>query len=330
LARTREHRRPDWTVWLALIGVSALLLPANPVLSHIRRLPEVARYAAGRRVSISELAELWPQFLSLSITYLGLLALVCLLGGRAIAIGDSPSPAGGRGRGRIADWALIAGLVALPALGWVLANMATGLLLPRYVLAAVIGFSLGVPLLCHIALGHRPRAALLLAGWVAIAAAGSALTARHAMRTTSLTTEHIAAGRACFRLLNLWSSLPADGLPIVVSDFDVFNQLHHYAPESLRQRLVFVVDDRFGALIAPYTPFYARVFGQRRERLEDFLRVHPAFYLYDCGGRGRLPLVTMLLERGASVGDSGLGANHDVLLRRDLYRVSPSTGSAAR
>ena len=60
---------------------------------------------------------------------------------------------------------------------------------------------------------------------------------------------HIAAGRGCFRLLGIVERLPSDDLPIVVSDFIVFNQMHHYAPEALRRRLLFLADNEFGALI---------------------------------------------------------------------------------
>jgi hypothetical protein len=113
-----------------------------------------------------------------------------------------------------------------------------------------------------------------------------------------------------------------------VSDFYIFHQIHHYAPEPLKRRLVFVVDEAYGALIEPYIPFYARVFGQRMELLRKFLQSNRTFYLYDCGTWGRLPLVARLVEMGAALRDSGLVDTPDILLRRDLYRVSLPGGSA--
>jgi hypothetical protein len=330
LARTMEHRRVDWWPWLGLAAATLLFLPANPIISHIRRLPELSRYSVRHRVGVSVLLELWPQFLSISATYLGLLALVCLGRDRASTRDGSPSPTSREGPPSPADWVLVLGLAALPLIGWLFANLVTGLLLFRYVIAALIGFSLVIPLLCQIAASDRPKLALLLAGWVAVTAAASVLGSRHAVRTTAFTTAHITAGGGCFRLLTIWERLPEEGLPIVVSDFYVFNQLVHYAPEPLKQRLVFVVDREFGGLIEPYMPYYARVFGQRMEGFDEFLRSQRSFYLYDCGSSGRLPLVARLLEAGASVRDSALVETPDILLRRDLYRVSVTRGSTAR
>jgi hypothetical protein len=323
LARTIERRRVDWLVWLSLAAAGLVFLPAYPVISHIGGQPELANVSAGYNVSVSQLMGLWQQFLSTSATYLGVLALVCIYRDRMPTADESrerqPSPP---------DWVLVLGFMALPAVGWLFANLVFGLLLFRYVIAAVIGFSLVVPLLCRAFVRRRPEIALLLAGWVAVAAAGSILASRHAMRTTTVTTEHVAAGRGCFRLLNLWKRLPADGLPIVVSDFNVFHQVHHYAPEALKHRLVFLVDREFGRLVEPSMPFFAKVFRQRMEGFEEFVQSNRSFYLYDCGAPGRLPLVESLLGRGASLRDSGLVETPDILLRRELYRVSMPARSA--
>jgi hypothetical protein len=318
LGRNLERRRPDWWVWGGLASVAFVILPTNPLVAHIRSNPQLLRFAAGPRVSVSALMQVWGQFLSVAVTYLGLLALACLGRGRGSRAEAPELPTPER---RLADWGLAVGLMAIPAAAWLLANVVTGLLLFRYVLATVIGFSVAVPLLYRVAVGRRPELALLAAGWVAVTAVGSILDTRHVMRTTGLTTEHIAAGRGCFALLNLWTRLPPDDSPIVVSDFYVFHQVHHYAPEALRRRLVFLVDREFGGLIEPYMSFYERVFGQRMETFEGFLRSSASFHLYDCGSSGRLPLPAMLLRAGASLRDSGLGEIPDVLALRDLYRV---------
>jgi hypothetical protein len=321
LGRSLERRRLDWWTWAALASVALVILPTNPLVSHIRSNPQLVRYAAGPRVSLSALMQVWGQFLSVAVVYLGLLAVVSLGGGRRTRREDPRPPARER-RAPLADWLLVIGLMALPAVGWLLANLVTGLLLFRYVLPAVIGFALAVPLLCRMVVEHRAELAVVAAGWVAVTAVGSVLDTRHSMRTTGLTTQHIRDGRGCFALLNVWSRLSREDSSIVVSDFNIYHQLHHYAPEPLRKRLVFLVDREFGGLIEPYMPFYARVFGARMERFEEFVRSARAFYLYDCGGAGRLPLPAMLLHAGASLHDSGLGESAGVPSRRDLYRVS--------
>jgi len=324
LVRSMERRRVDWLVLLGLITATLLLLPVNPVIAHIRRLPELSRYTFRGRVSASDLMELWGQFLSLPATYLGLLALTCLGLDRTLARDDQPAR---EGQGGWADWILVIGLAMLPLVGWLFANLVTGLLFFRYVIATLIGFSLGVAMLCAVAVRRRPELALLMLGWIAVTAAGSTMAVRHTLRSTTVTSAHIAAGSQCFRLLKLGARLPQNDLPVVVADFFLFHQIHHYASDPLRQRLVFLVDREFGGLSTPYLPFYAKVFGVRMVPLEEFVRSHPSFYLYDCGSPFRIPLLTMLIEAGASVRDSGLVDTPDILLRRDLYRVSMTPAS---
>ena len=320
LARTRERRRVDWLVWVGLLIPLLVLSPLNPVVDHVRGLREVAMRA--HRVSVSELVDVWSQFLSISVTYLGLFALVCISQARRSTAEESPASAAREQRPASSDLVLAVGWMALPVFAWVLANLVTGNFMVRYAIVTIIGFGLGVPLLCHLAIQRRPRSAAWMAGWVAVAAAGSALASQHVLRLTTGTTEQIAAGRGCARLSTLSGRLPADGLPIVVADFNVFHELHHYGSEDLRRRLVFVVDHEFGQLIEPAMPFYARVFGERMQGLEEFLRSNPTFYLYDCGSPARQPMVERLLGAGASLRASGIADTPEIVLRRDLYRVS--------
>lgn len=325
LARTMERRKVDWWVWTGLVVVALWFLPANPVISRIRRLPWVVNYAVGRGLTVAQLMELSLQSLSIPAAYLGLLAIVCVCRDQVSGADDVTALRAHEGQPPLSDWVLVGGLMGLPAIGWSFANLVTGLLPFRYVIAAVIGFSLGVALLCRLAVRRRPEIALLLAAWMAITAAGSTIATKYVPRATLM---QIAAGSGCFRLLKVWEKLPPDGLPIVVSEFTYFNQLHHYGPEALKQRLVFLVDrGKFGAQIESMAPFLTTVFGEHVEGLEQFVRSHRAFYLYDCGGPGKLPIVDLLLGAGASVRDSGLDDTPDVQLRRELYRVSMTGGS---
>jgi hypothetical protein len=325
IARGIERRRVDWWVWVGLMAACLVSLPANPIVSHIRHVPELT--LRSHRAGLSELMELWSHFLSVSATYLGMFVVVCLCHDWVSTEDGPTSPTTRDRQSSLTDWVLVLAFVSLPAAGWLLANVVAGFVVPRFVIASVIGFSLGVPLLCRMAIRRQPEVALLLAGWVAATAVGGILASRHAMHTTSVTTEHIAAGRGCFRLLKLWERLPSDDLPIVVSDFIVFNQMHHYAPEALRRRLLFLADNEFGALIVPYISFYANVFGTRIEGLDGVLRSNRSFYLYDCGASARLPMVERLLGAGALLRDAGLLGTPDILLRRDLYRVSMRPGA---
>jgi len=77
-------------------------------------------------------------------------------------------------------------------------------------------------------------------------------------------------------------------------------------------------------------PFFTQVFGGHIDSVEQFARSHSSFYVYDCGGPGKLPIVDWLLREGAMLRDSGLADTPEVLLRRDLYRVSFPAREAAR
>ncbi len=330
IARMMQRRRVDWWVWMGLVVVGLMLLPANPITSHILHVPGLNYYLDGRGVGVSLLVELWPQFLSISATHLGLLAIVCIQPDRMTTANDSPAPITPNGQPALADWVLVSVLMALPAVGWLFANLVTGALEFRYVIAAVIGFSMALPLLCQVGVRRRPEIALVMAAWVAVSAAGSIVASWHTLKTTTITTAHIAAGQGCFRLLKVWGRLPANDLPIVVSDYFVFHQLHHYAPTALKPRLLFLMDPDVGGPGAPMAPFFIKVFGERMEALEKYLRSDPSFYLYDCGSVGKLPLVERLLGMGAHLRDGELVDTPDVHLRRELYLVSMKGGSPGR
>ena len=328
LARTMERRQVDWWVWVGLAALALLFLPANPTISKIRGLAWLADRSMRLGVSVPQLVIMSLEFLSVSATYFGLLVLVCALRDWGFSP-DNPTSLITRARQLpVSDWVLAAGLMALPAIGWLAANLVTGIAQSRYVLAAIIGFSLSIALLCGVAVRRRPEIALLLAAWMAVSAAGSIITAMYVQRTATFTTAHLATGEGCFRLLKAWEKLPRDDLPIVVSGLDLFTQIHHYAPDALKRRLVFLLDrGRYGAQIEPIAPFYARVFGEHMERLEQFVRSHRSFYLYDCRSRFELPVVEGLLSAGASLRESGLVGTPDVSLGRELYQVTMTDGS---
>jgi hypothetical protein len=108
LARTMERRRVDWLLWVACLAPALSSGPANPVVAHVRGLREVALRA--HRVSVSELVDVWSQFLSIPITYLGLLAIVCLFPGRWSTAEGSPLSDSRERQPSTTDWVLAVGL----------------------------------------------------------------------------------------------------------------------------------------------------------------------------------------------------------------------------
>src|SRR5262249_22574769 len=78
LARSLKRRRTDWWVWLGLVSVALVISPTNPLVAHVRRSPEFARYAVGPRVGLSTLMQLWGDLFPVAVGSFGLLVLVCL------------------------------------------------------------------------------------------------------------------------------------------------------------------------------------------------------------------------------------------------------------
>jgi hypothetical protein len=319
LARTAERRQRDWSTWTG-IAFAILFFAANLSIVSIRRLPWLPIRRIG--VSVPQLMNMSLEFLSVSAMYFGLLAVICAFRNGVSRPDDLTSQMTRERQLPLSDWVLAVGLSSLPTIGWVTANLFTNVMQSRYVLAAVIGFCLSTALLCWVAIRRRPEIALLLAMWTAITAAGSVMTSIYWQRTATFTTTHVAAGEGCFRLLKAWDKLRRDDLPIVVTSFDRFTQLHHYAPDALKERLVFLVDRKLGRLIEPMMPFYARVFGQRMDLLEHFAASQRSFYVYDCRSSIELPIMGGLLDAGASLHHSGLAWTDAVSMGRELYRVS--------
>jgi hypothetical protein len=322
LARTWERRRVDWPVWISFTATAIPWLATYPVLAHIYQLG-LGTSTSGTtlyRTGLGRLFEIWPQYLSLPATYVGLLAVVCLTNLiRPSADGTASQSSPGR-EARLPEWVLIIGLIALPAIGMVFASLSTGALLVRYVAATIIGFSLGIPLLCQATLKRRPEFALLCAAWVAVAAVGGVMNTRDDM----LHLGDIQAGRSCFAPMRVGSQLPPDGLPVVVSDPYYYTQLAFYAPKEINQRLMYLADMSFERLAKfnAAMDFYKRVFGWRMEPFDKFIESKSSFYLYDCQENGPNTLKTRLTTRGAVLRDSGLPLTVGVFFRTDLYHVT--------
>lgn len=225
--RLYRNRRPDWSLWAAIVGG---LLP----LAFLWPLIQQARgYSRGFWATPS-----WkgiPDTYSTLLMPAPLLFMLLLISAGLVAYlqqgrsARSPAPA----LPAIPDheWGAALAFAALPVIGVAVTLCTTGAFTSRYVLPTVLGISALVALtlfrLCN------GRALLGVVG-VAIAAVGFVMLTVRALPYT--------AASAVGPVAEFLTVSTTDELPIVVSDPHNFMMLAHYAPRDLSSRLVYLAD----------------------------------------------------------------------------------------
>lgn len=292
LARSRERRRIDPWVWVSMAASGAVLLWLWPFLPNMVR---IGRLMAGGHMSLNGLVTLWYVFLSTPLTYLGLALLIAAAAQLRGTSAISPPAI------VASDYVLAIGFACLPLVGFIFGALVTGVVTPRYVLPAVIGLSVLIPLVCAGMSARSPWLGVLLFGWVAIASLATAFDVKRDMVETGA----IARGRGVFALVPLAPRIPNDGRPIVVTDYHTFMALDYYVPATLRPRLVFIAD--YDAWILPDAPLHRSLYHEHMLSLREFLAQYHSFYLYDCDTVGRKsPLIADLVSLGDQLADTGL------------------------
>ena len=168
IVRARERRRLDWAV------VGALFAPLVPIAVSTPLLLEARRYAGAfwTDFDAGSAADFFVFLLRAEVfsasrvpTWLGVGFAVLVLGGALVVVLRRP-------RFAQAEVAAGIGFTLLPAVGVLVATLVTGAYVERYVLAAVIGPALLVPLaLSRLSRGSRAigiTAAAVLAAWFGV------------------------------------------------------------------------------------------------------------------------------------------------------------------
>jgi hypothetical protein len=297
ITRSWARGRINWSVWIGMLASTLIVIPLWSTLPNTERIGRLASPPQGP--GLTALGTAWNQLLSTPLTYLG---IACVLAISLRAGTDARRLAGNnvaRPLVSTSDWMLVTCLICLPLIGFVATHLASGALLARYLLPTIIGFSLGVPLLCSVVGSRTP--VLGLVAWVAASALLSVAQVKHQMAETG----DIVLGRGIFSLLAHADAIPNDGLPILVSDYHAFMALDHYATPVLRERLAFCPD--YEAWILPDAELHVRLYGQAVEPLESFVQKHRSFYLYDCDTVGHVsPVLPRLVLMGARLDPTSL------------------------
>lgn len=296
VARSWERRRIDPWVWVSMAASGSVLFTFWPLLANMQRIGVMMAGPAG--LSVFSLVNIWEQFLSTPLTYVG---LVVLMGVSSLVGADEhPRDAAAPRRIPTSDYILAMALSCLPLFAFMLGVVATGVISFRYVLPTVIGLSIVTPLVVQTS-ARDARVGWLVCGWVSFAALYTVYDVKRQM----LETGDIALGRGIYALLAYADRIPRDDRPIVVTDYHSFMALDHYSPPSLKPRLAFIAD--YDAWILPDAKLHETLYGQHMTSLEDFVRRNRSFYVYDCDTVGRKsPLIPRLIAMGARLEDSHL------------------------
>jgi hypothetical protein len=182
----------------------------------------------------------------------------------------------------IAERVLIAGLVALPLIGFAVAKIAHGPFVERYFLPSIFGFATGAALVLRSAPAKTLLAAAIL---IFIALSSQEVGFWKGLKSR----ETIASITAPLTKLAVKSNFL--DLPIVLSDSGCFVEIWHYAPAAIFRRAVALPDpesavaytgidtvDKLVLALRPYGPPGIQDFA-------SFRVAHPRFLLYSDGSR---------------------------------------------
>jgi hypothetical protein len=182
----------------------------------------------------------------------------------------------------IAERVLIAGLIALPLIGFAVAKIAHGPFVERYFLPSIFGFATGAALV----LRSAPAKTLLAAAILVFVA----LSSQEVGFWKGLKSRETVASMTA-PLTKLADNSNFLDLPIVLSDSGYFVEIWHYAPAAIFRRAVTLPDpesavtytgidtvDKLVLALRPYGPPGIQDFA-------SFRAAHPRFLLYSDGSR---------------------------------------------
>jgi Dolichyl-phosphate-mannose-protein mannosyltransferase len=291
LAFSLRTRKIRWLVWVALV------IGALPLTAFWKLLTSVKAYYGSHFYAYSPFTTIpgmYGGFLTTDSKIgagIVAVALVGILAGASFRIPEGSSDNGKQGQ-NTAERILLFGLTALPFIGyWLIQSVAHSGLMPRYVLAAVVGIVVSFG---YILFEAKLRAILLFAVFVFAAVGVHELhfwrfyrSNIEVVRTHGTMTERV-----------LWNADHGD-VPIVVPDGMVLLPLIHYVSPSVSSRFVYIpqehsadeknwsdtVDKIFQGLkdyvpmqITNYSPFTSKyhtflVYIEEKDPVESWLTV---------------------------------------------------------
>ena len=291
--RSIREKRIDLPVWIAMAVAGATLVVLVP---HMRAF---SAYSEGfwTETSLPALASTVSWLFG---TEMLVLVYATVVAGSLVCLSRSgvskEEPAFSPKELPLHELVAVGVLALLPVVGWVVARLVTNAFTGRYLLPAMIGLSVLLAYMVGRSLRWSRAPAVVL-----IAVLGAAFAARQIQQARGFLK-----GPPAHKALHALEveTQPETG-PIVVSPAFYFLEVHHYASEAVKPRLVYVanIEESFRhcgsdtadrAIIA-----LSRVAGLPVRDYESFTSTHSKFFAYDHGNRGWF--VPKLVADGAQV-----------------------------
>ncbi len=310
IARSIKKRSIDRAVWVALTCGSAVALAYLPLVTRYVKSFAKENWAAPERTTIVQLFKNMLENSSLA------LVLVVLIAGVRLLWPQSDSEPASEAPEQPPSYEVIAalGFVLLPCLGVLVAVLVTKMITFRYVLSAVIGFSV----LVAWAARTRARSSALVALVVVCGVAGSAFVGQ----AISFKRDVVKRRSATTNLRRLLAGQPA-GLPVVVDDPLKCLELCHYEKADITSRLIYLVDPEASLRFAtqPYLEatdwlMMVNFMPVRAERVASFRARTRQFLIYSTGSELGYVLAQMSAD-GARIQLLSVGNEESLFLVDD-------------
>jgi Dolichyl-phosphate-mannose-protein mannosyltransferase len=226
LARWRASRKIDFPVWIAMMVSPLVLIPNWPLMAAAK--PFLKYYWA--RAPLTSMLEAYSFYFIRYSPALLLPAIIFFIW-RYPSVSSSSKRSGPFGM-PVHEWVVTGSLVLTPAIVGLICLFTTGIFVERYVVWAVIGFSVfAAAVLFRAVRGDTIAATVAVVILLAVLGGRMFLNFKHADRL-------VQAADANSDVLQL----PANSLPIVFSNPHIFMELAFYADPKLSARFVYPVN----------------------------------------------------------------------------------------
>jgi hypothetical protein len=281
MALTLRTRRPRWAVWLAVCCGVIPVAVFWPLLARLKAYYGEHLWAVP---SLFGAERSYGRLFQTTFAWgLGLTAAAALAVLLSMLAAERAAAREGHGAGAVFHHSvLVLGFLALPLLSFVAAKLAHGEMTDRYLLPAVLGFSLAAGY--TLPRWGRRSAPLLAALALCLIVP---LASQERRFWSSYHGDFVSPAKGVEALV---ASANYPDLPVVVSDVHDFLQLTHYASPGWAGRFFSVVDapqsviyagsdtgDKELGIMRSYAPLQIYDFA-------PFVAEHPAFLLYSSGG----------------------------------------------
>jgi len=230
-ARTISRGRLDLPIWLAsAAGITPLLL-FFPLIQKAKG--QAATFWA--QPHWGNMTDFYYSLLSPALLPLVAMIVLAAIYSTFYAESDNSRSKGTSSTLRPYEIAAAFGFIAIPVAGVILAKLFTGAVISRYVLPAVIGFSIFVPFAAHRLADGRPIIGTAL---VLFLSSGFVVAQVRNFQSVITASSNQAKNYDFLRMNN------KKELPVVASDLHTFMTLAHYAPRDIASRVVYLADPR--------------------------------------------------------------------------------------